>query len=121
MSLVFKRVKTYSKLALLVGLAVVALLVIVYNRSNTVDFWFFGRYEQINVLWLVGCTAVGSVASWWIVSASIGVGRDLAELKRSRELQATRNDQESLAKQLAETEKRIDRKLKTAVGEKPED
>lgn len=120
MPLVFKQFKVYVRLALLVALALVIVLVVFYNRTNKVNVWFFKSYESINVLWLLVCTAIASIVSWWIVSASFGLWRDLRDLGRAAELKKTQAEQEKLVANLAETEKRIDKKLKDAISQKEE-
>ncbi len=120
MGLVVKQIKVYFRVLLLVAMVLVVASVVYMNRSNTVDVWFFKSYESINVVWLFVCTALGSIASWWVVLATRGVWRDMVELKRSAAAEkADRERREHLA-ELAEVEKRIDRKIKGAIEDTDE-
>jgi len=115
--LVVKRIKVYFRVLLLAAMLLVVASVIYMNRSNRVDVWFFKSYESINVVWLLVCTAFGSIAAWSIVLATRGVWRDMVELKRSAAAdKANRESHEHLAK-LAEAEKRIDQKIKNAIND----
>ncbi len=107
-------------LFVLVVVALIVVAVIIKNADNRVTVWFFGPYESIPVLWLILFTSVGSILSWWILSATLGVWRDMRELHRASEIEHSQKDQLRRAKELAETEERIDRKLKDAISdEKP--
>lgn len=116
MSLVVRRFKVYAKIVLLVAVVLIVGLVVLYNRSNTVDVWFFASYQEVNVLWLLACTAIGSVLAWWIVARSVGLWRDMRELSSEAERQKSEQQQRELAAKLAETEKRIDAKLKKGIS-----
>ncbi len=115
MSLVFKQVKVYARLSLVVAVVAVILLVIWNNRSHDVDVWFFGNYEQINVLWLILFTSLGSIFTWWVLSAGRSLWRDMGDLKRAADLKDQDDEQQRLAKKLADTQKRIDEKLSKAI------
>ncbi len=117
MSLVLRRFKVYAKLVLLVALAVVIGLVIFFNRSHTVDVWFFASYQDINVVWLLICTAAGSILAWWIVTRSVNLWRDARELSREAERKKSEQQQREMATKVAETEKRLDETLKKGATE----
>ncbi len=116
MSLVLNKIRAYAKLTALVALAFVASLVFYKNRSYTVDVWFFRSFTAVNVLWLMFCTALGSIISWWIVMTSFSVWHDLREVHRAVELEQAAQRQNDLAKRLEEAEKRIDQKVKDSNG-----
>ena len=116
MSLVLRQIKVYARIVLLVAVVLVVGLVILYNRSNTVDVWFFASYRDVIVLWLLACTAFGSVLALWIVAWSLGLWRDVRELGREAEREKSEQQQRELATKLAETEKRIDEKLKKGIS-----
>lgn len=120
MNLVIKRIKLYARLTLFVTLALVVAAVIFKNRQHQVTVWFFKTYESINVLWLMACTAGGSVLAWWILSTSLTVWRDLRDVHRATELQREKEQMQHRAEEIAETEKRIDRKIKEAIGDQPD-
>ena len=117
MKLVFKQIKVYARLVVLIAMALVVVAVVVKNADNRVTVWFFKPYESVHVLWLILFTSVGSILSWWILTATLGVWRDMRELHRTAELEQAQKNQLQRAKELAETEKRIDRKLKDAVSD----
>lgn len=117
MKLVLKQIKVYARLVVLIAMALVVVAVVVKNADNRVTVWFFRSYESVHVLWLILFTSVGSVLSWRILTATLGVWRDMRELRRASEVERAQNDQLQRAKELAETEERIDRKLKDAISD----
>ena len=123
MSLAFKRIKVYIKsgLVLIVALAIGAVLI--ENRNHAVRFWFFGLVDsakEINVLWLILCTALGSVLSWSVLWMAVGLVKDARELRRQRQLRRWDESQKELADKLREQEKRIDEKIGKAIGQNAE-
>jgi hypothetical protein len=118
MSLAFKRLKVYVRCTLIVAAAVAIGLVLVKNRDNQVAFWFFGLTEEtgrINVVWLMLCTAVGTLVSWWVFSFGWGLWREVREVRR---LEASKHTAEELKKretELNKRERRIDESLKRAI------
>ena len=110
MSLAFKRIKVYSRLTLLCAVALVIGLVVIKNRSHEVKFWFFRTYENVNVLWLLLCTAAGSIITFWVFRAVFSLWRDVREVSRESAIRAERERQEKKAKELTEQEKRVDEK-----------
>lgn len=117
MKLVFKQIKVYARLVVLIAMALIVAAVVVKNADNRVTVWFFRSYESVHVLWLILFTSVGSILSWWILTATLGVWRDMRELHRASELERARTDQLKHAKEMAEREERIDRKLKDAISD----
>ena len=117
MPLALKRVKVYLKLIAIGLVAGVVLLVVVKNRENSADIWFFRGYEQVNVLWLILITAIVSVAGWWGIRKVTGVLREFREVRRQRKAELQTSEQRRLAQELAEREKRIDQKLRRSITE----
>ncbi len=117
MALALKQIKVYLRLIAIVAVAAVVLLVVVKNRHHEADVWFFGLYQQVNVVWLMFTTAVASVVVWWGVRKVFGVIRDLRELRRLQRDQARLEEQRRLAREVAEREKRVDEKVRRAIGE----
>ncbi len=115
MSLVFKQIRLYAKLTLFIALALVVGLVVYKNRDHRVTVWFFATYESINVLWLMLCTAGATVVTWWILALTRTVWRDMKVMFREKERQREQDEIERRKKEIAEAEKRIDRKIKTAL------
>jgi hypothetical protein len=120
MSLAFKRIKVYTKLALVLIVALVIGAVFIKNRNHEVRFWFFGLVDaeaEINVVWLILCTAVGAVFSWWVLLAAVSMIKDLRAVRHEEELREREQAQQELAQKLREQEKRIDQKVRKAIGQ----
>lgn len=115
MTLAWRRLKVYLKIALMAVVALVAMLTVIKNRNNTAPVWFFGPYEQVNVLWLVLITAVSAVVIWWGTWKIAGVVKELREVQRMKESQAQKSEQDRRAAELAERERRLDEKLRDAL------
>lgn len=117
MTLALKRIKVYLKLVAILAVVATILTIVLANQGNLADVWFFGQYDRVNVLWLILITAVSSIASWWIVLKIFGTLRELRGLKRAREDRQRIDEQQRLARELAEREKRIDEKLRRSITE----
>jgi len=114
MSLAFRRIKVYIRTALVVIVLVAVAVVLIKNRENRVRFWFFGLIDatrDFNVIWLILCTAAGSIVSWWVIRASVGLVKDMRELQRDGEFRRREQEQKELAEKLREQERRIDEKI----------
>lgn len=123
MSLAIKRFKVYVRVTLIVVVAVAIGLVLFKNRDNKVSFWFFGVTEdgtQINVVWLMLCTAVGTLLSWWVFSFGWGLWRDLREVKRQQAVDRATKELAKREAELDERDRRIDQKLKRAITQEEE-
>jgi len=113
-SLAFRQIKVYIKSALVLIVVLAVGVILFKNRTNTARFWFFGLVDagrDISVLWLVLCTAAGSIVSWSVFWMALGLIKDTRELARQRELGQREESQRQLAARLAEQEQRIDRKI----------
>ena len=117
MTLALKRVKVYLKLIATCAVVVIVLLVVLMNRRNTADVWFFGRYRDVNVVWLILVTSVASVLGWWGVRKIFRVLRELRQVRQLRRKQVEAEEQRRLARELAEREKRIDEKVRRSITE----
>jgi hypothetical protein len=117
MTLALKRIKVYLKLIAIVAVVAVILLIVLMNLDKRTDVWFFKDYLQVNVLWLILITAVSSIACWWIVLKVFGTLRELRGLRQARADQQKIGEQQRLARELAEREKRIDEKLRRSITE----
>lgn len=117
MKLALQRIKVYLKLVAIIAVVATILTIALMNQGNTANVWFFGQYDGVNVLWLILIAAVSSIASWWIVLKIFGTLRELRGLKRAREDQQRIGEQQRLARELAEREKRIDEKLRRSITE----
>lgn len=117
MSLALKRIKVYLKLFAILAVLAVILLIVLRNQENKANIWFFTRYEQVNVLWLILITAVASIASWWIFIKIFGTLRELRTVRQAGRERQRMEEQQRLARELAEREKRIDEKLRRNIAE----
>ncbi|UCD29697.1 MAG: hypothetical protein JSV03_04230 [Planctomycetota bacterium] len=117
MALALKSIKAYLKLGAIILLLVIALLIVFMNRNHKADIWFFRRYQQVNVLWLILVTAVISVIGWWMVRKIVSVVREVKQIRRSSKAEAKLDEQQRLAEKLLEREKRIDEKVRRSITE----
>ncbi len=115
MTLAFKRIMLYAKLALIIAAVLIVFIAVLKNRDNVIIVWFFREYQAVNVLWLIACTAVSTVLSWWILSATVGVWRDLRGVYNATQAQRREEALKQREAKLVEAEERIDRKLKGAA------
>lgn len=115
MGLALRRIKVYCKLGLMAAVAVVILLVVVCNRQNEADVWFFTKFEKVNVLYLILVTAVSSVVLFWAITRIRGVIREVHLVREERRNAEQAARQKKLAEELADREKRIDEKLRRSI------
>ncbi len=114
MRLAFQRIKVYVRLASIILLAAAIATVLIVNRRNEVSVWFFWLTDQnvkINVVWLMLCTAAGSLLSWWVFSLSWSLWRDMKDVARR---EAAAKQEEAIRKreaEVAERERLVDRKV----------
>ncbi len=128
MSLAFKKIKTYSRLALVVAIVAAVGLILLKNRGNTVGFWLFGLIDENqprNVLWIILCTMVATLAVRWVTRLTGGLWEDMREFKRLRALKYDDQVTRERAADLDDRERRLDTKVQQAisandeVGDKP--
>ena len=100
MNLAIQRFKVYSKLILIILFILFILLMMWMNRANRVTVWFLYEFEEINVLWLMTCTALFAILAWITLKFAFGVVRDLKALKQHDDLQAEKKRQDELMKKL---------------------
>ena len=110
MNLALKKLKAYSKLGLVVAVALVIAVVVIKNRNHEVTFWFFHTYPSVNVLWLLVCTAAASVFSYWVFRTVFSLWRDMRALGREAQMREIETRQKERELELAEQERRIDDK-----------
>jgi len=63
----FAGIRAWAKLIGTLAVLAGCVLVIVMNRNNRADLWFFHGFEQVPVLWLIVVTAAVSVVGWKIL------------------------------------------------------
>lgn len=120
MSLAFKQLRVYVRLVIVLLVVGAVALVLVQNRSHEARIWFFWLTDDekpVNVVWLMVCTAVGALLSWWTLSLAWSLIRDMREVKRQRAVQdaARRLDEREAA--LAEREQSLEDRDSTATEE----
>jgi carbon starvation protein CstA len=101
--------------ALVAVLALLLLITVLANRGNKTDVWLLAQFEQVPTLWLIAVTAMVSVASFWVLTRVRGLMAQVRKVRAEREEQLRLAKQAALAKELSETERRIDEKLGRAV------
>ena len=119
MSVAFRQLKTYLRGTLFALVAIAIGLVLVKNRGHEVAFWFFwltDETEPINVIYLMLCTAAGTLAAWWLLSLARGWWRDLREIKRLQGIEQTAQVLDRRATELDVRERRVDEKLRDAIA-----
>ena len=120
MSLAFRRIQVYSKLTLIVLVLIAIGAVLWKNSNNQVTIWFFWLTDEqasFNVIWLILCSAVGALISYWILSMVWGLWRDMRRIAQESTLTEKQKEQEARERELQEREERVDAKLKKAISE----
>jgi hypothetical protein len=119
MTLAFRKFKVYAKLVVIVAAALALLLVVYKNHDKRASVWFFRDYPDINVLWLIACTAVASIVAYWVLRTTRGVIRDIRAAQLEDRLRARERAAAERTRELEERERRLDDKLKKAIGDQP--
>jgi hypothetical protein len=76
----FRTVWAWTRMIVTAILILAVVLLIVMNRNYTTPIWFFHKFEQVSVLWMIVITAIISVISRWVI---VGVYRAWKELKEA--------------------------------------
>ena len=120
MSVAIRKTRLYVKLVLIALVVIMVVLVLIENYGRKADVWFFGEYQDVNVLKLLLVTAVVSIFSFWILSMVFKLTREWRELAKqtAHEEQVRQLDQKAQA--LAKQEQRIDAKIDRALSEPKE-
>ncbi len=96
--------------------ALLVLLVLLWNRNNRATIWFFHEFKDIPVIGLLLVTGLGSIVAAWVTRGFFRVIGEWRRLRREHELSDKFRDHKRLADELTEQEKRIDTKLKGALN-----
>ena len=123
MSVAFKQFRVYLRVGIVLTVALAVGLVLFQNRNHRVAFWFFwltDTAEPINVIYLMVCTAVGALASWWALWLARGVWRDWRELALARKADRASNWLNQREANLDERERRLDEKVQGSISEEKE-
>jgi len=120
MSVAFQRLRVYVRAILIICVVVVVGLVLFKNRNHEVSFWFLWLTDdtrKINVIWLMLCTAAGTLLLRWALSRARGLWRELREVKRLTTLEKVTAGLDKRAVELNERERRIDEQLRSAIAD----
>lgn len=117
MALAMRQIKVYLKLGAMITVVAVVLLLVLMNRNHTVDVWFFAKYQEVNILWLILITAVSAVICWWGARQIFRVLRELKAVRQATAFDRQMQEQRRVSQELAEREKRIDEKVRHSITE----
>ncbi len=112
MHVAFRQVRAYFRIGLGVLVLVAVGLVLFMNRNHAAPVWFFwltDASKPVNVVWLMVCTAGGTLVSWWLLSLCRGMWRELHEARRERTLEEATRALSERAAELEERERRLGR------------
>ena len=115
MPLAFRKLRVYARLTLMGAVGLLVVLVLFKNRNNQATVWFFHDYEDINVVWLLVITGVGSVIAAWLTRGVLQVAKEVRRIRREEDSARLVQEQEQRARNLVDQEKRIDAKLKASL------
>ena len=96
-NLAMAKIKAYVRAGLLIVATLVIMVVLFKNRNNSVSFWFFGvtgEEKPINVVWLIGWTAVCTLTARKMVFFARGCWRDLRVIRPKKRAAAGELQQE---------------------------
>lgn len=117
MALAVKKIKVYGKLIAIGAVVLAVLLIVLMNWNHRTDVWFFYRFEQVPVLWLIAVTAAGSVVAWTVLRRVVRVIRELREVRANEAIAQQQELHRRQAEELAERERRIDAKLQRSLSD----
>lgn len=106
----------YAKVTLIVALAVVVIVVVFMNRNYRTNFWPWADKEQVSTLWLMLATCILSIIVFWALAKTRRVWREVVEIQAEKTRQQQEAEVERRRAALEEQERRIDTKLKQALG-----
>jgi hypothetical protein len=113
----FRQFVVYSKVTLLCVVFLAVGYIVFRNRNFKTNFWPGADGEPVPTLWLMLATSLVSIVVFWVVLRTRRVFRELAEVRADRAASERLAEQGRLKRQLEEQERRIDEKLKRAVGD----
>lgn len=113
----FRQFVVYTKVTALFLVFAGVILIVFMNRNYKTNFWPGAAGEPLATLWLMGATSVVSIIAFWVFSKTRRVLGEWAELRKEEELAAKQAEAEKLRQSLEERERRIDNKLRHALGD----
>lgn len=118
MGIAFKQLKVYLKLALIGVVVFFAGCILVMNRGNTVKVWFFRSEDhEVNVVWLMLLTAIGSIITFWVLCAVSKIWKEFRRVRREAQTTERAKRLDERAESLDEREQRIDAKIHEALSD----
>jgi len=75
----FRTVWAWTRMIVTAILVLAVVLLILMNRNYTTPIWFFHKFEQVSVLWLIVITAIISVISRWVIVGVYSAWKELKE------------------------------------------
>lgn len=111
-----RQIIVYSKLIIVCAALLLVALIVFMNRSFKSNFWPGADGEPVSTLWLMLATAITSVLLFWVFAKTRRVFRELTQVRAEQAMAARLSEQERLKKSLDDQERRIDEKIKRAIG-----
>jgi heme/copper-type cytochrome/quinol oxidase subunit 2 len=111
-----RQIVVYSKLTIVCAIFLAVAVVVFMNRNYKTNFWPGADGEPVSTLWLMLATAITSVLLFWIFAKARRVFRELTQVRAEQAMAARLSEQERLKKSLDDQERRIDEKIKRAIG-----
>lgn len=116
-----RSVVVYAKLVVVFAVAIAVIVVAFKNRHYKTKFWPGADAQEVSTLWLMLATAGAAVVVYWVLSKVRRVFADLRELQAQQARKEEDARQARARQDLEEQERRLDEKIKKALGEQPPD
>ena len=75
MTLAFQKIRVYARVTLMGAVALLLVLVLVLNWNNRATVWFFHKFEDIPIIWLLLVTGFGGAG----VAVALGSASSLPQ------------------------------------------
>lgn len=111
-----KQFFVYARLTIIVLLFISLGVIVFRNRAYKTNFWPGADGEQVATLWLMLATAILSIIVFWVFAKTRRVVKDLKQLHAEQAIERKAEEAEKMRESLVEQERRIDAKLKRAIG-----
>jgi hypothetical protein len=111
-----KQITVYAKVTFILAVVLGVVIIIFMNRAYKTRFWPWADQADVPTLWLMLATSVVSIVVFWLLSKMRRVWRELAELQAQKAEQLRQQEEGQRRQQLEEQERRIDDKIKKALG-----
>jgi heme/copper-type cytochrome/quinol oxidase subunit 2 len=111
----FKHVVVYGKLIAIVAVLMTAAVVVFQNRNYSTKFWPGAADEEVSTLWLMLWTAILSIVVFWTLTRVIRVVKQVNRVRLEQEAARKADENEKRRRELDDQERRIDKKIKSAL------